>query len=69
MLKWFVGLINLEHDTARDRKVIWAFKRLLSAHVFDYIVLRVNPGPTSCEDLAMALIVAGYSLGLWTGGH
>ena len=24
-------------------------------HTFDYIVLRVNPGLISCEDLAMAL--------------
>ena len=29
---------------------------LLSAHTFAYIVLRVNYGLTSCEDLAMALV-------------
>ena len=28
---------------------------LLAAHAFDYIVFRVKPGMTSCEDLAMAL--------------
>ena len=26
VLKWFVGLIDLEHRTARDRKAIWALK-------------------------------------------
>ena len=28
---------------------------LSAAHAFNYIVLRVKPGLTSCEDLAMAL--------------
>ena len=118
MLKWFVGLIDLEHHIARDRKAIsvlmiraeiypdihylysansmkfplimyskfvwsnliwpdrclflagkclvtghyhksciWALKRLPAAHAFNYIVLRVNPGLTSCENLATALDV------------
>ena len=26
---------------------------LLAAHAFDYIVLRINPGLTTCKDLAM----------------
>ena len=26
---------------------------LSAAHAFDYIVLRINPGLTSCKDLAM----------------
>ena len=26
---------------------------LLTAHAFDYIVFRINPGLTSCKDLAM----------------
>ena len=25
---------------------------LSAAHAFDYIALRINPGPTSCKDLA-----------------
>ena len=29
--------------------------KLIGTHAFDYIVLMVNPGLTSCEDLAMAL--------------
>ena len=32
-----------------------SIENLSSAHAFDYIVLRVKPGLTSCEDLAMAL--------------
>ena len=31
--------------------------KLISAHAFDYIVLRVNPGLTSCEDLTTALYI------------
>ena len=30
-------------------------RKLIAAHAFDYIVLKVNPGLTSCEDLATAL--------------
>ena len=33
---------------------------LLATHTFDYIVLRVNFGLTSCEDLATALIKDDY---------
>ena len=29
---------------------------LSAAHAFDYIMLRVKPGLTSCEDLATALL-------------
>ena len=28
-----------------------------SAHTFNYIVLRVKPGLTSCEDIATALVM------------
>ena len=31
-------------------------EKLSAAHAFNYIVLRVNPGLISCEDLAMALL-------------
>ena len=31
-------------------------ENLSSAHTFDYIVLRTNPGLTSCEDFATTLI-------------
>ena len=30
-------------------------RNLSATHTFDYIVLRIKPGLTSCEDLAMAL--------------
>ena len=40
----------------KRQKVIWALERkTYCAHAFDYIVLKVNPGLTSCEDLATAL--------------
>ena len=42
MLKWFVGLINLEHQIGRDREAIWGMKRLLSTHQFNYIVVSVT---------------------------
>ena len=56
MLKGFVGLIHLEQHTARDRKALY-IEKLLPAHAFDYIVLSVNLGLTSCEDFATALPV------------
>ena len=50
-------MIYLEHYTARDRKAIcMSIEKLSFTHTFNYIVLRVNPGLTSCEDLAMALL-------------
>ena len=36
-------------------KVIQALETLSATHAFNYIVLRANPGLTSCEDLATAL--------------
>ena len=38
--------------TARDKQ---SLENLLATHTFDYIVLRVKPGLTSCKDLATAL--------------
>ena len=51
MLKGFVGLLDLEQHTARDKKAIGALKNLLAAHTFDYVVFRINFLLTSCEDL------------------
>ena len=31
---------------------------LSAAHAFDYIVLRITPGLTSCEDLAMVVDIS-----------
>ena len=45
-------MINLEQHTARDKK---AMEKLLATHTFDYMMLRVNPGLTSCENLATAV--------------
>ena len=28
-------------------------ENLSATHAFDYVVLTINPGPTSCKDLAM----------------
>ena len=56
VLKWFVDLIDLEEHTAKDKQAIWALESLSAIHAFDYMVLRVNPGLTSCEDLAATLI-------------
>ena len=33
-------------------KSLITIEKLSSAHTFNYLVLRVNPGLTSCEDLA-----------------
>ena len=55
VLKWFVGLIDLEQHTAIDKQAISTLENLLSAHAFDWIVLRVNYGMSSCKDFAMAL--------------
>ena len=52
----FVSLMDLEQHTGRDKKpYIWVLENLTAAYAFDYIVLWVNPGLTSCEDLATAL--------------
>ena len=37
-----------------------SIENLSSTHAFDYIVLRVNAGLTSCEDLAMALYIVTH---------
>ena len=36
-------------------KTIWAVSNISATHAFDYIVLRVKFGLTSCEELAMPL--------------
>ena len=36
----------------RQKAIIMSIGNLLVAHALDYIVLRVNPDLTSCEDLA-----------------
>ena len=48
--------MDLEQHTARDKQAIWALENFSAIHALDYILLRVEPGPTSCEDLAMILI-------------
>ena len=42
-------------------------ENLSTSHTFDYIVFRVKPGATNCEDLAMALspIPRQEDLGIW----
>ena len=54
--------MDLEQHTARDKQVIiMSIGNLLDAHAFNYIVFRVKPGLTSCEDLATALHVSLYN--------
>ena len=37
-------------------------ENLLATHTFDYIVFKINPGLTSCKDLAMVLgNILGYN--------
>ena len=31
---------------------------LSATHTFDYIALRINPGPTSCKDLATVVDIS-----------
>ena len=40
---------------SKRQKAIGALENLSTAHTFDYIMLEVNPGLTSCEDLTMAV--------------
>ena len=40
-----------------------SIEKLWSAHAFNYIVLRVNPGLTSCEELDMALVMWLFTVG------
>ena len=47
---------RLRTSHSKRQKAIQALKRLSFAHAFNYIVLRINPGPTSCEDVAMELV-------------
>ena len=40
---------------SKRQKAIGALQNLSAAHAFNYIMLKVNPGLTSCEDLTMAV--------------
>ena len=44
------GRLRTAHS--KTQKAIVSNGNLLAAHAFDYIVLRINPGLTSCKDLA-----------------
>ena len=41
---------------SKRQKAIQVLKKLSFAHAFNYIVLRINPGPTSCEDIATEIV-------------
>ena len=45
---------------SKRQKAIEALENLSSTHAFDHIVLRINAGLTSCEDLATALCTYMY---------
>ena len=40
---------------SKRQKAIGALENLPAAHTFDYIMLKVNRGLTSCEDLTTAV--------------
>ena len=50
-------MIDLEQHIARDKIQTsnMSIGNLSAAHALDYIVLRVNPGLISCEDLVTAV--------------
>ena len=39
----------------QESKAICVMEKILAAHAFDYIVIRINPGLTSCKDLATVM--------------
>ena len=47
---------RLRTSHSKRQKAVQALKRLSFAHTFNYIVLRIIPGLTSCEDVAMVLV-------------
>ena len=46
---------RLKASHSKTQKSQMSIEKLSPAHTFNYIVLKVNPGLTSCEELAMAL--------------
>ena len=46
---------RLKTSHSKRQKSQMSIEKLSSAHTFNYIVLKVNPGLTSCEEFAMAL--------------
>ena len=50
---------------SKSKKAIWVMEYLSAAYAFDYIVLRINPGLTTCKDLALMVdnsLHSNYSL-------
>ena len=48
-------LDRLKTAHSKSQKAIRVMENLLATHAFDYIVFRINPGLTSCKDLAMVV--------------
>ena len=46
-------LEGLRTAHSQSEKAIWVMEYLLAAHEFDYMMLRIKPGLTTCKDLAM----------------
>ena len=55
---------SLRTAHSKSPKAIWAMEYLSASHAFDYIVLRVNPGLTSCNDLAMVVVTSYNDLAM-----
>ena len=43
---------------SKSQKAIWVKEYLSTTHTFDYIMLRINPGLTSCKDLATVVDIS-----------
>ena len=56
MTVWFLDLLDLWHYTITDRKSISAVVKLSATHIINFVVLRVNFGLTSYEELPPALL-------------
>ena len=55
VLVWFLGLVDLQQHITIGIKAISAVSNISATHAFDYIVLKLKFGLTSCEELAMPL--------------
>ena len=62
-IKYFIDFIT-QQETEKSYKY-----QILSSHTFNYIVLRVNHGLSSCKDLAMVFCRAGKLLACSNGPY
>ena len=66
------GVCRFDRLTSHNKrsKCHMNIEKVSSTHVFSYIVLRVNPGLTSCEDLVTTLLkTLFFYLNVFQHGH